>query len=149
MADITQKIQSILEPNGAADGCFNLPQEPLFSAAPFRWMPIIAIPCQNWGGVVIYRPFGGFRRANSYCHLYGAQGVLLPPFQDQFRGPRSDYVRQVVLATTSKIVSGQYYEDGQEEPDSARADKIYAGIQLSNKSEKYFLKINKNSLKGV
>ncbi|GFW95026.1 integrase catalytic domain-containing protein [Trichonephila clavipes] len=25
------------------------------------------------GGGVIYRPFGEFRRANSYCHLYGAQ----------------------------------------------------------------------------
>ncbi|GFV79526.1 hypothetical protein TNCV_279801 [Trichonephila clavipes] len=26
-------------------------------------------------GVAIYRPFGEFRRANSYCHLYGAQGL--------------------------------------------------------------------------
>ncbi|GFY04653.1 hypothetical protein TNCV_419091 [Trichonephila clavipes] len=26
------------------------------------------------GGVAIYRPFGKFRRAKSYCHLYGAQG---------------------------------------------------------------------------
>ncbi|GFV85939.1 DUF4817 domain-containing protein [Trichonephila clavipes] len=26
------------------------------------------------GGVAIFRPFGEFRRANSYCHLYGAQG---------------------------------------------------------------------------
>ncbi|GFS83846.1 hypothetical protein TNCV_2362951 [Trichonephila clavipes] len=26
------------------------------------------------GGVAIYRPFGEFRRAESYCHLYGAQG---------------------------------------------------------------------------
>ncbi|GFS64728.1 uncharacterized protein TNCV_4685131 [Trichonephila clavipes] len=25
-------------------------------------------------GVAIYRPFGEFRRANSYCHLYGDQG---------------------------------------------------------------------------
>ncbi|GFV58911.1 hypothetical protein TNCV_1826191 [Trichonephila clavipes] len=25
--------------------------------------------------VVIYRPFGEFHRANSYCHLYGAQGL--------------------------------------------------------------------------
>ncbi|GFU30823.1 hypothetical protein TNCV_527931 [Trichonephila clavipes] len=25
-------------------------------------------------GVAIYRPFGEFRRAKSYCHLYGAQG---------------------------------------------------------------------------
>ncbi|GFW04853.1 uncharacterized protein TNCV_4880881 [Trichonephila clavipes] len=26
-------------------------------------------------GVAIYRPFGEFRRANSYCHLFGAQGL--------------------------------------------------------------------------
>ncbi|GFX12946.1 uncharacterized protein TNCV_3659421 [Trichonephila clavipes] len=25
-------------------------------------------------GVAIYRPFGKFCRANSYCHLYGGQG---------------------------------------------------------------------------
>ncbi|GFU24015.1 hypothetical protein TNCV_3332271 [Trichonephila clavipes] len=25
------------------------------------------------GRVAIYRPFGEFRRAKSYCHLYGAQ----------------------------------------------------------------------------
>ncbi|GFV00486.1 hypothetical protein TNCV_3644641 [Trichonephila clavipes] len=44
-------------------------------------------PCRNCGGgdrgrVAIYRPFGEFRRAKSYCHLYGAQGqrqaYLLP-----------------------------------------------------------------------
>ncbi|GFT14808.1 hypothetical protein TNCV_3482801 [Trichonephila clavipes] len=34
--------------------------------------------CRNCGGgdrgrVAIYRPFGEFRRAKSYCHLYGAQ----------------------------------------------------------------------------
>ncbi|GFW51921.1 uncharacterized protein TNCV_1188521 [Trichonephila clavipes] len=27
------------------------------------------------GGVTIYRLFGEFRRANSYCHLYGAQSL--------------------------------------------------------------------------
>ncbi|GFV61903.1 hypothetical protein TNCV_4107071 [Trichonephila clavipes] len=26
------------------------------------------------GGVAIYHSFGEFRRAKSYCHLYGAQG---------------------------------------------------------------------------
>ncbi|GFV11425.1 hypothetical protein TNCV_2962401 [Trichonephila clavipes] len=54
------------------------------------------------GGVTIYRPFGEFRRANSYCPLYGAQGqttgVLLAPCRDEFCGPRSDYVRQVAFA---------------------------------------------------
>ncbi|GFW20760.1 uncharacterized protein TNCV_1049811 [Trichonephila clavipes] len=27
------------------------------------------------GGVTLYRPFGEFHRANSYCHLRGAQGL--------------------------------------------------------------------------
>ncbi|GFX15295.1 uncharacterized protein TNCV_3302251 [Trichonephila clavipes] len=48
------------------------------------------------GGFAIYRPFRESRRANSYCHLYGAQA----PCHDEFRGPCSDYVRQVALATT-------------------------------------------------
>ncbi|GFY09573.1 zinc finger MYM-type protein 6 [Trichonephila clavipes] len=30
-------------------------------------------------------------------------GVLLAPYHDEFRGPRSDYVRQVALATTTHI----------------------------------------------
>ncbi|GFV72691.1 hypothetical protein TNCV_1951601 [Trichonephila clavipes] len=43
--------------------------------------------CRNCGGgdrgrVAIYRPFGEFRLAKSFCHLYGAQGqrqaYLLP-----------------------------------------------------------------------
>ncbi|GFT09730.1 hypothetical protein TNCV_1651051 [Trichonephila clavipes] len=52
-------------------------------------------------GVAIYRPFGEFRHSKSYCHLYGAQdrGLPLAPCRDEFRGPRSDYVRQVVLET--------------------------------------------------
>ncbi|GFW96834.1 uncharacterized protein TNCV_2159701 [Trichonephila clavipes] len=33
------------------------------------------------GGVAIYRPFGEFRRAKSYCHLYGAQGQRQAYFQ--------------------------------------------------------------------
>ncbi|GFS74318.1 uncharacterized protein TNCV_3280061 [Trichonephila clavipes] len=32
------------------------------------------------------------------------------------------------------------YEDGEEEPDSSRRDKIYAGIQHPYKFEKHFLK---------
>ncbi|GFW81152.1 uncharacterized protein TNCV_4805201 [Trichonephila clavipes] len=54
-------------------------------------------------GVTICRPFGEFRRANSYFHLYCAQptaGVLLVPCHDEFRGSRSDYVRQVVKYST-------------------------------------------------
>ncbi|GFT20931.1 hypothetical protein TNCV_3130851 [Trichonephila clavipes] len=39
----------------------------------------LRFPCRNWGagdrgGVAIYHPFGEFRRAKLYCHLYGAQG---------------------------------------------------------------------------
>ncbi|GFX52176.1 uncharacterized protein TNCV_548351 [Trichonephila clavipes] len=34
-----------------------------------------SVPWQkSGGGVAIYHPFGEFHRANSYCHLYGAQG---------------------------------------------------------------------------
>ncbi|GFV71691.1 uncharacterized protein TNCV_3534791 [Trichonephila clavipes] len=40
------------------------------------------------------------------------------------------------------------YEDGQE-PDSLRADKIYAETQLSNKSEKHFLKIDTNAERSL
>ncbi|GFU20234.1 hypothetical protein TNCV_1788231 [Trichonephila clavipes] len=47
-------------------------------------------------------PSGEFRRANSYCHLYGAQRQG-PTCHDEFRGPRSNYARQMALATTAKI----------------------------------------------
>ncbi|GFV36091.1 hypothetical protein TNCV_346071 [Trichonephila clavipes] len=33
-------------------------------------------------GVTIYRPFGEFRRANSYCHLYAARGLDLRQLQE-------------------------------------------------------------------
>ncbi|GFX11776.1 hypothetical protein TNCV_4341211 [Trichonephila clavipes] len=48
-------------------------------------------------------PSGSFTELKSHCHLYGAQGqrqaYLLP--MPRLRGPRSDYVRQVALATTT------------------------------------------------
>lgn len=37
------------------------------------------------------------------------------------------------------------YENGQEEPESITADKIYAGIQISKKLETHFLKIDTNA----
>ncbi|GFU60280.1 uncharacterized protein TNCV_3404261 [Trichonephila clavipes] len=55
------------------------------------------------GDGAIYHPFGEFLRAKSYCHLLRPTTVvLLAPCHDEFRGPRSDYVRQVALATTTK-----------------------------------------------
>ncbi|GFT33813.1 hypothetical protein TNCV_4383211 [Trichonephila clavipes] len=49
------------------------------SAETGEYFPPLQSPCRNCGGgdiggVAIYRPFGDFRRAKSYCHLYGAQG---------------------------------------------------------------------------
>ncbi|GFX87289.1 uncharacterized protein TNCV_3820191 [Trichonephila clavipes] len=41
------------------------------------------------------------------------------------------------------------YEDGQEELDSLRSDKIYAGIQISKKSEKHFPEIDTNSERNL
>ncbi|GFY17955.1 uncharacterized protein TNCV_3384481 [Trichonephila clavipes] len=43
-----------------------------------EYFPPLQFTCRNCGGgdrghVAIYRPFGEFRRAKSYCHLYGAQ----------------------------------------------------------------------------
>ncbi|GFV49737.1 hypothetical protein TNCV_1793051 [Trichonephila clavipes] len=49
------------------------------SAGTGEYFPPLQSTCRNCGGgdrgrVAIYRPFGEFRRAKSYCHLYGAQG---------------------------------------------------------------------------
>ncbi|GFX33535.1 hypothetical protein TNCV_1932021 [Trichonephila clavipes] len=49
------------------------------SAGTGEYVPPLQFTCRNCGGgdrgrVAIYRPFGEFRRAKSYCHLYGAQG---------------------------------------------------------------------------
>ncbi|GFU42932.1 hypothetical protein TNCV_3140891 [Trichonephila clavipes] len=48
------------------------------SAETGEYFPPLQFTCRNCGGgdrcrVAIYRPFGEFRRAKSYCHLYGAQ----------------------------------------------------------------------------
>ncbi|GFT38700.1 uncharacterized protein TNCV_1498911 [Trichonephila clavipes] len=49
------------------------------SAETGEYFPPLQLTCRNCGGrdrgrVAIYRPFGEFRRAKSYCHLFGAQG---------------------------------------------------------------------------
>ncbi|GFX13065.1 uncharacterized protein TNCV_2357211 [Trichonephila clavipes] len=41
------------------------------------------------------------------------------------------------------------YKDGQKEPDYMRADEIHTGIQLFNKLEKHFLKIDTNSERSL
>ncbi|GFW44417.1 hypothetical protein TNCV_1748461 [Trichonephila clavipes] len=53
------------------------------------------------GGVTIYCPFGEFRRAQWCSRPRPITGVLLAPSHDEFRGPRSDYVKLVALATTT------------------------------------------------
>ncbi|GFU93938.1 hypothetical protein TNCV_1248091 [Trichonephila clavipes] len=63
-----------------------------------------ALPYLNCGGRDRWcrhlSSLGEFRRANSYCHLYGAKRT---PCHDEIRGSRSDCVRQVVLATTTTL----------------------------------------------
>ncbi|GFU70800.1 uncharacterized protein TNCV_1851231 [Trichonephila clavipes] len=41
------------------------------------------------------------------------------------------------------------YEDGHDEPDSLRAETINAGVQLSNRSENHFFKIDTNPEKSL
>ncbi|GFU95504.1 hypothetical protein TNCV_2729581 [Trichonephila clavipes] len=58
------------------------------------------------GGVTIYRPFGEFRRAKIvlspvWCSR-PTTGIPLASCHDEFRGPRSDYIRQVALQTTTE-----------------------------------------------
>ncbi|GFX62780.1 uncharacterized protein TNCV_3351061 [Trichonephila clavipes] len=66
--------------------------------------------CRNCGGgdrgrVAIYRPFGevslGLNRTVTCMVLKANDRRTSCPCHDEFRGPRSDYVRQVALATTT------------------------------------------------
>ncbi|GFV70277.1 uncharacterized protein TNCV_2513761 [Trichonephila clavipes] len=66
--------------------------------------------CRNCGGgdrgrVAIYRPFGevslSLNRTVIYMVLKANDRRTSCPCHDEFRGPRSDYVRQVALATTT------------------------------------------------
>ncbi|GFX62784.1 uncharacterized protein TNCV_3351101 [Trichonephila clavipes] len=47
------------------------------------------------GRVAIYRPFGEFRRAFTCLVLKANDRRTSCPCHDEFRGPRSDYVKQV------------------------------------------------------
>ncbi|GFT00204.1 uncharacterized protein TNCV_462731 [Trichonephila clavipes] len=66
--------------------------------------------CRNCGGgdrgrVTIYRPFGevslSLNRTVTCMVLKANDRRTSCPCHDEFRGPRSDYVRQVALATTT------------------------------------------------
>ncbi|GFV79389.1 uncharacterized protein TNCV_1903611 [Trichonephila clavipes] len=66
--------------------------------------------CRNCGGgdrgrVAIYRPFGEVSLSLNHtvtCMVLKANDRRTScPCHDEFRGPRSDYVRQVALATTT------------------------------------------------
>ncbi|GFU58211.1 retrovirus-related Pol polyprotein from transposon 297 [Trichonephila clavipes] len=70
--------------------------------------------CRNCGGgdrgrVAIYRPFGevslSLNRTVTCMVLKANDRRTSCPCHDEFRGPRSDYVRQVALATTTTIIS--------------------------------------------
>ncbi|GFV02368.1 uncharacterized protein TNCV_1022961 [Trichonephila clavipes] len=74
--------------------------------------------CRNCGGgdrgrVAIYRPFGEVSLSLNLtvtCMVLKANDRRTScPCHDEFRGPRSDYVRQVALATTT--TQQQQYRD--------------------------------------
>ncbi|GFU05563.1 uncharacterized protein TNCV_3291801 [Trichonephila clavipes] len=57
---------------------------------------------------------------------------------------------QEETANDSVIINNlMHNEDGQEVPDSTIANEIYAGIRLSNKLEKHFLKIDPDSKRSL
>ncbi|GFV83846.1 uncharacterized protein TNCV_387541 [Trichonephila clavipes] len=68
--------------------------------------------CRNCGGgdrgrVAIYRPFGevslSLNRTVTCMVLKANDRRTSCPCHDEFRGPRSDYVRQVALATQQRF----------------------------------------------
>ncbi|GFW00730.1 uncharacterized protein TNCV_2305031 [Trichonephila clavipes] len=84
---------------------FNMqPLDPICRVADFKFT------CRNCGGgdrgrVAIYRPFGevslSLNRTVTCMVLKANDRRTSCPCHDEFRGPRSDYVRQVALATTT------------------------------------------------
>ncbi|GFX47137.1 uncharacterized protein TNCV_2747141 [Trichonephila clavipes] len=63
--------------------------------------------CGDRGRVTIYRPFGevslSLNRTVTCMALKANDRRTCCPCLDEFRGPRSDYVRQVALATTTNL----------------------------------------------
>ncbi|GFV29943.1 uncharacterized protein TNCV_3100211 [Trichonephila clavipes] len=80
------------------------------SAGTGEYFPPLQFTCRNCGGgdsgrVAIYRPFGevslSLNRTVTCMVLQANDRRTSCPCHDEFRGPRSDYVRQVALATTT------------------------------------------------
>ncbi|GFT51968.1 uncharacterized protein TNCV_2058281 [Trichonephila clavipes] len=65
------------------------------------------VPCQNYGGGDrLCRLLSSLRGISPLSPVWSSSprpttGILLAPLHDEFREPRSDYVRQVALATTT------------------------------------------------
>ncbi|GFU48295.1 uncharacterized protein TNCV_2318721 [Trichonephila clavipes] len=80
------------------------------SAGTGEYFPPLQFTCRNCGGgdrgrVAIYRPFGevslSLNRTVTCMVLKANDRRTSCPCHDEFRGHRSDYVRQVALATTT------------------------------------------------
>ncbi|GFS62772.1 uncharacterized protein TNCV_3202031 [Trichonephila clavipes] len=115
---VAQRLTQITPPAATPDQLWQrveaawsaVPQEhiqSLFESMPRR---VAAFTCRNCGGgdrgrVAIYRPFGevslSLNRTVTCMVLKANDRRTSCPCHDEFRGPRSDYVRQVALATTT------------------------------------------------
>ncbi|GFU75761.1 hypothetical protein TNCV_1652211 [Trichonephila clavipes] len=87
----------------------------LSSAEELEWLEHRTPDRKGWfrakiveiGGAVIYRPFGNFTELNRTvtCMVLKANDRRTSSlFHDEFRGPRSDCIRQVALETTATKV---------------------------------------------
>ncbi|GFS72846.1 uncharacterized protein TNCV_4628831 [Trichonephila clavipes] len=82
----------------------------LFRKGTGEYFPPLQFTCRNCGGgdrgrVAIYRPFGevslSLNRTVTCMVLKANDRRTSCPCHDEFRGPCSDHVRQVALATTT------------------------------------------------
>ncbi|GFY05041.1 uncharacterized protein TNCV_561731 [Trichonephila clavipes] len=85
------------------------------SAGTGEYFPPLQFPCRNCGGgdrggVAIYRPFGevslSLNRTVTCMVLKANDRRTSCPCHDEFRGPRSDYVRQVASENNNNNRSG-------------------------------------------
>ncbi|GFT12696.1 uncharacterized protein TNCV_5094611 [Trichonephila clavipes] len=90
-------------------------------------------------------------------YIYTLQDALLIGYKHSLDNARSIAFSQ--RASSTHLIEDEIFIDNDiinnlvdfehEELDSLRADAIFAGIQLSNNSEKHFLKIDTNSEKSL